>query len=223
MYELKKILTDYFKSNTWIALAAIILLYFVALTLEFKFVFTDEFYLNSLSSHYDDHSKMIEFIHSDRALEWTNYFISFAIVIVPAVLIAFILNVGVIFREYKIKFTKLFKITLKAQIVFAVNYLVSIVLKATGVIETNWNTIDNNYFYQSAAYFFRDGNYPFWVMYPLQIINITEIIHLLLLAFGFSCISKFGYLKSLGFVLLFYGIAMIVWVIFTVFLYTLTI
>ncbi|MDR1984520.1 MAG: hypothetical protein LBQ28_06835 [Prevotellaceae bacterium] len=216
-----KILTAYFETKIWFAFAAIMLVYFVALTLEFKFVFTDDFYLNSLSTRYDDHSKLFEFIRSDRALEWTNYFIAFAIVGVPALLIAFTLNVGTLFCEYKIKFAKLFNIALKAQIIFALNYLVSIILKCTGIIETNWDMIDNNYFYQSAAYFFKGNGYPFWIMYPLQIINITEIVHLLILAFGFSCISKFGYLKSLGFVALFYGIAMIVWIIFTVFLQTL--
>jgi hypothetical protein len=218
-----KILTNYFKLNAWIAFAVIVSIYFIALTIEFKFVFTDDFYLNALSSNYDDHNKLIEFIRSDRALEWLNYLIVFSIVLVPALLIAFVLNIGTIFREYKIKFTALFAITLKAQIIFAINYLVSIVLKSTGIIAKDWNMIDNNYFYQSAAYFFKGNDYPLWIMYPLQIINITEIIHLLFLALGFSYIPKFGYLKSIGFVALFYGIAMIIWIIFTVFLYTVTI
>ncbi|MDR1552829.1 MAG: hypothetical protein LBS69_05135 [Prevotellaceae bacterium] len=216
-----KILTKYFKLNTWIVFAVIISVYFIALTIEFKFVFTDDFYINSLSNNYDDHSKLIEFIRSDRAMEWVNYFISFAIVLIPALLIAFVLNVGTIFREYKIKFMRLFDIVLKSQIVFASNYLISIALKSTGIISKEWNLIDNNYFYQSLACFFQDGNYPFGLMYPLQIINITEIVHLLFLAFGFSCVSKFGYLKSVRFVAVFYGIAMIIWIIFTVFLQTL--
>lgn len=216
-----KILTNYFKLNTWIVFAVIISVYFIALTIEFKFVFTDDFYINSLSNNYDDHSKLIEFIRSDRAMEWVNYFISFAVVLIPALLIAFVLNVGTIFREYKIKFMQLFDIALKSQIVFAVNYLISIALKSTGIISKDWNLIDNNYFYQSLACFFRDGNYPFWLMYPLQIINITEIVHLLFIAFGFSYVFKFGYLKSLRFVAVFYGIAMIIWIIFTVFLQTL--
>ena len=217
---MQKILTGYFRTNTWIVFAGIILLYFIALTLEFKFVFTDEFYLN-FSEYYDDNNKLIEFIHADRALEWVNYLIVFAIVCIPALLIAFILNIGTNLREYKIKFSQLFKTTLKAQVVFAVNYLVSIILKSTGIIAKDWITIDNNYFYQSFAYFFRDSYYPFWIMYPLQIINITEIVHLFILAFGFSYISKFGYLKSLGFTLVFYGATMLIWIIFTVFLQTL--
>ncbi|MDR1197799.1 MAG: hypothetical protein LBK94_02130 [Prevotellaceae bacterium] len=214
--------TYYFRINTWGAFAVIILLYFIALAVEFKFVFTDDFYFNSLAARYQQDALM-NFVRDDRALEWVNYFIVFLIVLIPALLISFILNAGAVLREYEIKFAEIFGITLKAQIIFALNYLISIVLKATGIIEINWNMIDNNYFYQSLAYFFRDSDYPFWIMYPLQIINITEIIHVLILALGFSCISKFGYLKSLGFVALFYGVAMIIWVIFTVFLYTMTI
>jgi hypothetical protein len=198
-----------------------VLIYFIALTVEFKFIFTEKFYIESLSGNYDNQNKLLEFIRSDKALEWVNYFIVFAIVMVPALLIAFALNLGTLCREYKIKFAELFGIALKSQIIFALNYFVSIVLKSTGVISKDWNMIDNNYFYQSLAYFFKDSHYPYWIMYPLQIINITEIIHLLFLALGFSYISKFGYLKSLGFAALFYGIAMMVWIIFTVFLQTL--
>ena len=215
----EKTFEKYFKANTWVAFAAIIIIYFIALALEFQFVFTDEFYTASLAGEFD-YDTLTKFIHDDRGVEWVNYLIVFIVVLAPALLISLSLNTGAVFREYKIRFRQIFDITLKAQIVFALNYLVSVLFKAFGIIEKNWNTIDNNYFYQSAAYFFREKGLPFWMMYPLQIINITEIVHVLVLALGFAYISKFGYFKSLGFVLLFYGIALVIWIIFTIFLQT---
>jgi len=47
---MKKILDNYFKANTWIVFAIIMILYFIALTIEFKFIFTDDFYLKAFES-----------------------------------------------------------------------------------------------------------------------------------------------------------------------------
>jgi len=43
-------------------------------------------------------------------------------------------------------------------------------------------------------------------------------MYLLVLSYGFTFLTEKKYLKSLGFVMLFYGIALLVWIIFTVFL-----
>jgi len=42
-------LHSYFKINIWIILGIITGVYFISLFLEFNYVFTDEFYMNSLS------------------------------------------------------------------------------------------------------------------------------------------------------------------------------
>jgi len=159
-------------------------------------------------------------MNNARNEEWLNYPIAFIVVLFPALMIAFALNIGVVFNEYKIKFTDLFKIALKAQLIFAINYLIATVLKWQGLVERHSGNMNNNYDFQSLAFFFKGKQLPFWIMYPLQNANITEIMYLLVLSYGFTFLTEKKYLKSLGFVMLFYGIALLVWIIFTVFLQT---
>ena len=211
-----KLLKDYYKLNTWLVFVFIILLYFLSLAIEFRFIFTDAFYLRYIEGTTQNGS-VYDFIKADRATEWVNFPFAIIVVLVPSFLIAFILNVGVALKEYKIKFKSLFQVVVKAQLVFAVNYLISTILKWQGILENKYETINNNYAYQSVLFFFKSTELPFWSKYPLQILNFTELIHLFFLSFGFSIISQLGYLKALGFVLLFYGLALVFWIIITVF------
>ena len=138
----------------------------------------------------------------------------------PQRLISFAINIGVILNDYKISIKEIFVITLKAQIVFAINYLIATILKWQGIIERNRENINNNYDFQSLVVFFQDKQLPFWKFYPLQNINITEIIHLLVLSFGFAWIAKIKFMKAFLFTLIFYGLALLIWIIFTIFLQT---
>jgi len=191
----------------------------VRTSIEFKFIFTDDFYLKAFESKKNFES-IQNIMNNVKNEEWVNYPIVFIVVLFPTLMIAFALNIGAVFNEYKIKFIDLFKITLKSQVVFAINYLIATLLKWQGLVERHFGNINNNYDFQSLAYFFKDKDLPFWTMYPLQNINITEIIHILILSYGFAQLSEKKYSKSIGFVMLFYGIALLVWIIFTVFLQT---
>ena len=216
---MKKTLNNYFTANTWTVFAIIMILYFIALTIEFKYIFTDNFYFEAFEGKKRLES-IQEIIINDRGEYWLNIPIVFIVVLFPTLMIAFALNIGAVFNEYKIRFTDIFKITLKAQLIFAINYLISTILKWQGLIERNYGNINNNYDFQSIAYFYEGKGLTFGVMYILQNINITEIIHILVLSYGFSWLTQKSYAKSIGFVLTFYGIALLIWIIFTVFLQT---
>jgi len=157
---MKKILDNYFKANTWIVFAIIMILYFIALTIEFKFIFTDDFYLKAFESKKNFES-IQNIMNNARNEEWLNYPIAFIVVLFPTLMIAFALNIGTVFNEYKIEFIDLFKITLKAQVVFAINYLIATVLKWQGLVERHSGNMNNNYDFQSLAFFLRGNNYRF--------------------------------------------------------------
>jgi hypothetical protein len=213
-------LHSYFKINIWLILGIITGVYFISLFLEFNYVFTDEFYMNSLSETNTPES-VNSIIKQAREDQWLNYPISLLIILVPALLISGILYIGIIFKEYEVKFKKVFKIVLAAQIIFALNYLVSILLRITHVLKSNLWNVNNNYSYQSALVFFKDTELPFYAKYALQMINVTELIFILFLSLGISYLLEIKFSKSLSFVALYYGAAIILWIIFTVFLYTL--
>lgn len=216
---MKRLFLKYFEINTWIIFGIIIMIYSIALAFEFKFIFTDEFYYQSFENK-STYEKIQNFINTDRNSEWLNYMYALFRILIPSFLIAGLLYIGAIIKELKIKFPQLFKIALKAQIVFALNYFLSVILKWGDLIENHWENINNNYHYQSLLVFFKGYELPYWLYYPLQSVNITELIHILILAVGIRSLLTFKYIKSIKFVFAFYGTGLFIWIIFTVFLQT---
>jgi hypothetical protein len=211
-----RIIEKYYKSSNWGVFVILATIYILSLNIEFKFIFTDEFYMQSFKNQ--DSESAINYMLKDREYNWINYLYIPVITIIPAILIGICLYVGSIFINIKISFVKLFNISLKSQIIIAVNYFVSVILKSSSLIERNYNNINNNYDFQSARVFFRNEDLPYWLNYPLQCINITEIIYILFLAVGVQLVFKIKYPKALGFTTLYYGIGLVIWIIFSVFL-----
>jgi len=214
-----KLIKRYFRTNNWVVLIVLVAIYAVALTMEFKYVFTDDFYISSLEGKRSFES-INSFITKERDMQWVNYPISILIVLVPTLLVAFCLNIGAVLNNQKVSFLRLFGIALKAQLIFALNYLIAISLKAANMVTFSFASVNNNYSFQSLLHFFDNKNLPYWLLYPLQCVNVAEAVHILFLALGFSLLLKQRYGKSLLFVLLWYGMGLLFWIVFTVFLQT---
>lgn len=214
-----KLIERYFRANNWVVLFVLIIIYSIALTIEFNYLFTDDFYI---SAHEGKQSleNINNLIIKERNSQWVNYPIAIVVVLIPALLIAFCLNIGTVLNNYKVSFLKLFGITLKAQLIFALNYLVAVILKSTKILEFTYTSVNNNYKFQSLLVFFDTKSFPYWLLYPLQCINIAEGLHMIFLALGISVLLNQKFAKSLFFVLLWYGVGLIFWIVFTVFLQT---
>lgn len=214
-----RLLKKYYSLNILIVFVVLLSIYSIALTIEFNFIFTDDFYLNAYEG-----KKSLESIQSmlvkERVNQWINIPIATLVILIPSLLIGFCLSVGVIFKEVKVTYSKLFSLALKAQIIFAINYLTAVLLRSFNLIHYSINTVNNNYYFQSPLIFFNTKSLPYWLHYPIQCINIAELIHILFLSFGVSWLLQQKYSKSLIFVLIWYGIGLLFWVVFTVFLQT---
>lgn len=216
---MKDVIEKYFKANNWIILIVLIAIYAIALTIEFSYVFTDDFYTTSLESKQSFES-INNFIIKERGSQWVNYPITIIIVLIPTLLVAFCLNIGAVFNNFKVSFSNLFGIALKAQLVFALNYLITVILKSVGIIDFTYSSVNNNYKFQSLLVFFETSSLPYWLLYPLQCINIAEGVHMLFLALGISFLLNKKIGNSLLFVLLWYGMGLLFWIVFSVFLQT---
>lgn len=211
------IFNKYFKSNTWIVFILIALIYAVAITIELKYIFTDDFYIKHLSSR-----KTVDFIQNfiraERKTEWFNYPLIPVIILVPAAITAFILYAGIVFHNYKVKYSAIFKVAIKADLVFAVNYFIAIILKATGVIKPDISLINDNYYYQSLLVFFNKAKLEFWQIEFLKNINITLIVYILFLSYGMAWLMPAAYKKAVKIVGLWYGVAILCWLTFKIFM-----
>ncbi|GHS85978.1 hypothetical protein FACS1894201_06340 [Bacteroidia bacterium] len=217
---MQHLINKYYASNNWLVLLALFLIYALALTLEFNFLFTDQYYADPLVAS----GKNMEFIQERLAkvhsTDWVNYPLALVVILFPAFAVAFCLNIGVLFNNYKLQFQSVFDVSLKASAVFAINYLLAVILKISGVINLPRASINDTVAFQSALTFFDVSQLPYWLLYPLQCVNISEVVFILFLAYGMKRLLDAKYLRSLLFVLLWYGLALLVWIVFTVLLQT---
>ncbi|WP_166367061.1 hypothetical protein [Perlabentimonas gracilis] len=88
------------------------------------------------------------------------------------------------------------------------------------MVTFSFASVNNNFSFQSLLRFFDNKNLPYWLLYPLQCVNVAEAVHILFLSLGISFLMKQKYGKSLLFVLLWYGMGLLFWIVFTVFLQT---
>lgn len=78
-------------------------------------------------------------------------------------------------------------------------------------------SVDNNFRYQSVFSLIK-SDVPDWLIYPLEKINVTEFLFVLFLGYFLSKMINLTIKKSIGYVVLFYGCGLLIWIIFTVFL-----
>lgn len=212
-------LTKYFQLNTWFVFLIIYIIYVLALIIELNFLFTDEFYFDVLSGQEKSGKDITDFINKDRAQNWINFPFAILIILIPTIGATIALSIGNILNSNKIALKNIFKITLKSHIVFAISYFIGILLKLIGLIEVTPASINDRFGYQSLLVFFEVKELPEWLLFPLQSLNISELVLVLMVAFGYSIISDLSYLKALGRVALYYILGLIFWVIVVIFVH----
>jgi hypothetical protein len=218
--QVTKPLQAYFNTKALYVFVAICSIYALSLIVEFKYIFTDEFYKQALENKSNSPDKISQFIIKDRQTEWVNYPFIFIVVLVPTIAITSVLFLGSILKEYKVSFKSIFSIVLKAQIVFAINYLLAVVLRSLGLIKYDFGNVNNNYEFESVFAFFKVEKIQYLLHYPLQFLNITEFVHIMVLSFGMAQILEMKYLSSLKYVSLYYGFSLLFWIVFITFIET---
>jgi len=208
----------YLNANIWFIFLTIISFYAVSLFIEYKFIFTDKFFVQALNV---DESFCLQcFFESHNKSAWINYLLILVVVWFPSLSISFCFKIGAILKNVHVSYFKLVDLVLKAQLIFAINYFVFTILKWKQIIVVSYSNMDNPFIYQSVLAFFSLHNIPFWLLHPLQLLSVCEFFHFLFVSYGISKLFSYSFASAVKFYLLFYGIALFFWVAFSFFLIT---
>ena len=148
---------------------------------------------------------------------WVGYAMTPVMLLLKVSLVSVCINVGTLFADYAIGFKKIFKIALVAEAIFVFTNLLR-VLWLTFFHEVNIMQ-DIQYFYPfSFLSLFDPGTLESWFVYPMATLNLSELLYFLVLAYGLKLALNKVYDKALNLVLGSYGIGLLVWIFFIVFL-----
>lgn len=195
--------------------ALIVFSYFIISFSSNNLVFTKEFYINILNGILSE-NRIESFIETKMKYEWIGYFFIPVFLLLKLFVVSCLIYIGLNISDYSTNFKSLFCIVTIAESTMVIASL----FKLYYIVIFNITDIEvlKRFFPLSIITFFNLKNIPFYLVYPLQQINIFELGYWLLLAYGIKTLENVDFKKALKITSLSYGVGLVIWSIFIVFI-----
>lgn len=192
----------------------ITLVYFISIFIDVNFINTDAKIFDFLAKDYPN-SVVQNYMESQKKWWWVSYAITPVLIGIKVLLVAFCLNFVKIISDKaeKIKFSDLLFVVLIAEFVFIIAGLYKFF--NFYLIDTDYTLETLQTYYPLSLINFKESiSTEKWLAYPLQLVNLFELLYWGILAWGIWELAdkKISYIKSLGYVALTYGIGLLFWV-----------
>ncbi len=159
-----------------------------------------------------------EVLNFQQKWQWLGYLIAPLLLLLKISIIAGVLDLGCFIFGKEIKYKKLFAVVVKAEFVF----LLVIVCKTSWFyfFKTDYTLEDLQFFYPFSMLSITgyDGLQP-WYIYPLQVVNLFEIVYWILLALMLDKLLSTAKDKNTGIKIVAssYGVGLLIWVVVIMF------
>ena len=192
----------------------IILIYSLLIFLDTHFIHTATKIFDFLAKDYPS-SVVQNYMESQKKWWWVSYAVTPVLIGIKVLLVAFCLNFVKIISEKleNVKFRDILTVVLIAEFVFIIagfykffNFY---------LIETDYTLETLQTYYPLSLINYKEAiSTEKWLAYPLQLLNVFEIMYWGVLAWGIWQLvdKKISYQRSLGYVALTYGIGLLFWV-----------
>ena len=165
------------------------------------------------------YDRAMEIFARMRSLTWVSYIITPVLLLLKFSAISVLIYIGVFFSDLHREITlgKIFKVVVVSEIVFVVASIIKLLWFI--FFAGNYTLDDMSFFYPLSLlnFFSRSEVASYWV-YPLQTVNIFQLVYILLLAMGLSRISSIKREKADRVVIATYVPAIAVWAALIMFL-----
>lgn len=205
------------KNYSTVKMFGIYCLYIIAfMYLQHLFLINDQLYYNSLSNQlsYDSIDKMLAF---QKKWQWLSYCAIPLLYFFKFLLISCCLLCGSIFFDAKLKFSDAFKISILSDIVFVIPVILKVVWFA--FLHKQYTLEDIQHFSPlSVVNFFDPKSVSALWYYPLQSINVFEVLYIFVLGFWIYKFENKNYEKGLRLAVSTYLPGLFIWIILVMFL-----
>lgn len=191
----------------------------LVLVLFSQFVLIDEVVFFNTYSEQMTYDRSMELFSFMRSYSWVSYLIMPFVLLVKFSVISMVIYIGVFFCDLQkeVSFGKVFTVVIVSEAAFVMASLVKVLWFA--FFAGNYTLNDLNFFYPlSLINLFQQSELePYWI-YPMQTVNLFQLLYVFMLAFGLSRISSLGRDKTEKIILITYVPAIAIWVAFVMFL-----
>lgn len=181
-----------------------------------QFLVSDNLFYNSFAEQLTA-EKIDTIIAQTQQWAWLGYVFIPIIYLLKFSVIALILLTGFFIINKKVSFSLLFKAVMLAEIPFLLVPLIKLLWFM--FIQTNYTFQDLQYFFPlSALQLFEVANLPTWQIYPLQLLNLFELVYWISLAYWLKRLLLISLTSGMEMVIASYGTSLLLWVVFITFL-----
>lgn len=188
---------------------------------------SDTLYFNTLADQLT-YEQIETMIAQGKKWEWLGYALVPLVYLIKFSLVALVLSLGVWLATNRFWFKSLFAVAIEAEVIF----LIPVIAKLLWFlfVQPNYTLQDLQLFYPlSLLSMFDPDTLEAWWLYPLQVLNVFEVVYWGILAYlvapllrhqdGQETEDFFGRLgQGLGIVSASYGAGLVVWVALVMFL-----
>ena len=201
------------KNNLLLSLT-IIFFYLILTFVDKTFIVSESKIFDYLANKYPS-SVVQNYMESQKKWWWVSYAVTPVLIGIKVLLVAFCLNFVKIISEKleDVKFRDILTIVLMAEFVFVIagfykffNFY---------LIDTDYTLETLQTYYPLSLINYKEAiSTEKWLAYPLQLLNVFELMYWGVLAWGIWQLAdkKISYQRSLGYVALTYGVGLLFWV-----------
>ena len=175
-------------------------------------------FFNTFSEQFT-YERSMELFHRMRSFAWVSYVVTPIMLLIKFSALSVLLYVGVFFNDLhkEITLTKIFKVVVVSEVAFVLASIIKLLWFI--FFAGNYTLDDMSFFYPLSLInlFSRSEVASYWI-YPLQTVNIFQLVYVLLLALGLSRISSIKREAADKVVLATYVPGIVVWVALIMFL-----
>jgi hypothetical protein len=195
----------------------IICILYIAFALVGNYVLiSDEIYFDQFGEQLA-YERIVEMVETGKKWRWLGYAILPIFILFRCFLVASCLTIGTLISGISVSFKNLFRIAMLAELVLFGPSIIKIFW--FGVFHVDYTLQDLQFFSPLSVLSLMDReSVEPWLIYPLQLLNVFELVYWLVLAYGLYDLTRERYSKMLGLVAASYGTGLLLWVVFVVFL-----
>lgn len=203
-------------TNSWFIFGIIAAIYTFLSFFTDQYILSAELYVRSLSGQLSFQS-IESFLNLQENYQWVGYIFMPLLLLLKMCFAAICISIGIAFLGSDFKFKPIFKATLAAEIVFVgaqIWYTTNLYVNLSAL---TLQTL-SNYYPLSLLSYFGTEQVVTWLHYPLQTLNLFEIIYVIVISWLLSKKWKPDFVESLSIVFPSYGTGLLLWLALVTFL-----
>jgi len=205
-----------YSRNGWILFGVFVVIYSFLAFLSVQYIFTEELYYRSLSDQLTQQN-IENLLGITSQYWWIDYLLTPVLLTFKVSYTTICISIGIILSNIEFKFKTIFKVALLAEVVFVIGQILHIVNLSFHSGTLTLETV-SNYYPLSVLSYFGAENVVQWLQYPLQTLNLFEVVYMVVIGWLLSKQWKEDFMESLAVVVPSYATGLLLWLVFVTFI-----